>query len=206
MSTPTSPAPPVPTVRLVTEPDPHEVPAPPARPFQCRSHGMGGAVGEQAQAIPVCGPHAAGELPETELASGGRRRFAVLDGITAPDGKPWPVTTVEPGGWLRVRWWLPEARPTAGFSYWITRRGWDATAPLGRHQFDEQPVASVHAGPQPRPLLRAADHLVRLPADRAGRHVLHCVWTEESGTRGYSQTIDLDLPTSPDQPDEETTP
>ncbi|WP_367139628.1 lytic polysaccharide monooxygenase auxiliary activity family 9 protein [Saccharothrix sp. HUAS TT1] len=156
-----------------------------------------GAIGNEPQSVegpkgfPAAGP------PDGQLASGGLSRFGVLDGPTAPGGKPWPATAVTPGAPLRVRWWLTAPHRTARWHYWITRQGWNPGDGLTRDALEL--VANVewtcpdNANWKCYVPVKDTHHFLYLPRDRTGRHVLLAIWDVADTGNAFYQAADLDF-------------
>lgn len=132
------------------------------------------------------------------MASAGTA-WTFLDGINAPDGKPWRATRVKPGGTYHVSWTITASHKTRHFAYYLTRDDWDPTKPLARDQFDRDPFALVdwdrdRLWPgqfwQNRSVPGQVHHWVRMP-HKTGRHVLYAFWWIADTDKAFYQTCDL---------------
>lgn len=132
-----------------------------------------------------------------ELASANHRKFSTLDGALTPNGKPWPATKVRPNSIIRVRWWLTAAHKTERWQYWITRDGWDESAPLTRAQLEPEPFSNFEwpcpsGGWTCHMPQRDVHHFMYLP-DKRGRHVVYAIWVVGDTDNAFHQAIDLDF-------------
>lgn len=163
---------------------------PKSRAVVCRDQQMGGAIQwepqsvEAAKGFPTYGP------PDGQLASGGHARFGVLDGVRDPKGDPWWANPIRAGAIVQWDWWLTASHETTGFSYFVTRDGWDQTTPLTRAHFEPVPFLTVEwTGAKP---VQAVSHWGRTP-DKTGRHVIYGVWTIADTPMAFYQAIDVEI-------------
>ncbi|MFJ4806754.1 lytic polysaccharide monooxygenase [Streptomyces murinus] len=134
----------------------------------------------------------AGGPRDGELASANNERFGVLDGVLAPNGNPWPVTSVVGGQVYQFQWWLTAPHSTAKFHYYLTRQGWDQSTRLTRKHFELEPWLTVQfqSGEVPD---KAVAHWARIPSGRRGRHVLYAVWDVADTVNAFYSACDVDF-------------
>lgn len=129
-----------------------------------------------------------------KIASAGLDYAAELD----RPGSEWQKHPVSSGQNLPITWSFHAPHKTRRWNYFITREGWDPTAPLSRAQFEPRPFHQVQLNGQP---YWAADdllpenptrHELTLPR-RQGYHVLLSVWEVADTAKGFYQVIDLEF-------------
>ncbi|MFR9675844.1 lytic polysaccharide monooxygenase [Streptomyces sp. TR02-1] len=134
----------------------------------------------------------AGGPRDGELASATNQRFSELDGVWAPNGKPWPVTDLMAGCLYQFRWYLTAPHSTAKFHYYLTLPGWNHTAKLTRASFDSEPWLTVEFQ-QGEISGREVSHWARIPSGRGGRHVLYAVWDVADTSNAFYSACDVNL-------------
>jgi len=145
---------------------------------------------EAPKGFPRSGP------PDGQLASGGHVRFGSLDKVTAPDGSPWPATTLTVGARVRMRWWLTAVHKTESWEYWITRDGWDRTQPLTRAQLEPAPFSRItwpcpDGGWTCRLPAEDVHHWIWLPPGKEGEHVIYGIWNVGDTGNAFYTTMDV---------------
>ncbi|MFJ9902295.1 lytic polysaccharide monooxygenase [Streptomyces sp. NPDC101152] len=122
-------------------------------------------------------------IPDGKLCSGGLPDFKGLD-LARSD---WPSTSLAPGATLKMTYAAPI--PHQGtFKFFLTKPGYDPTKQLTWSELPAQPFASV----KDPALTGGAYHLTaKLPADRAGRHVLFTIWQTSSTPDTYYSCSDV---------------
>lgn len=130
---------------------------------------------EGPKGFPEAGP------ADGSLCAGGNARFAQLD----DPSKQWPTTRMQAGQPFEFVWTIKVQHSTTSFEYFITKDGWDPTAPLSRAQLEPEPFFTVpYGGEQPPKTVR---HTGELPAGKSGRHLIYAVWTiADTGNAFYS--------------------
>ncbi len=129
-----------------------------------------------------------------KIASAGQDFAAELD----RPGSNWQKHSVSAGQRLPITWGFHAPHKTRRWNYFITREGWDPSAPLSRAQFEPTPFHQVQNHQQP---YWSADSLIPenptrhdlvLPS-RRGYHVLLSVWEVADTSKAFYQVIDLDF-------------
>ncbi len=134
--------------------------------------------------------------PDGRIASAGKDFAVKLD---APDSvQHWEKHRVAAGQALKVTWSYHAEHKTRRWNYFLTKDGWNPSAPLTRAQFDRSPFATFqHEG---RPYWQAdlvpsnpTTHNLALPGNRRGYHVLLAVWEVADTSNAFYQVIDLSI-------------
>ncbi|QFR03075.1 lytic polysaccharide monooxygenase [Streptomyces phaeolivaceus] len=125
-------------------------------------------------------------VPDGQLCSGGLAPYKGLDLARAD----WPSTRLSPGSTLDLtyRSTIPH---TGTFKLFLTKPGYDPTEPLKWSDLPEKPFASITDPP-----LRNGSYefSAKLPADRAGHHVLYTIWQNTSTVDTYYSCSDVAFP------------
>ncbi|MFJ7996153.1 lytic polysaccharide monooxygenase [Streptomyces sp. NPDC096310] len=129
-------------------------------------------------------------VPDGRLCSGGLDAYRGLD-IARAD---WPATRLSPGAGLTVtyRTTIPH---TGTFEFYLTREGYDPTAPLRWDDLAGKPFLTVTDPPVVDGAYRLSG---TLPANRTGRHVLYTVWRNTSTPDTYYSCSDVVFPEGAD--------
>ncbi|MEU7280919.1 lytic polysaccharide monooxygenase auxiliary activity family 9 protein [Streptomyces sp. NPDC045431] len=116
------------------------------------------------------------------ICAGGNSTFAQLDD---PRGGAWPATRLAAGQSHTFRWQFTARHRTTDFKYYITRNGWNSSAPLTRAALDPQPFLTVPYNAQQPPSTLA--HSGTIPSGKTGRHLILAVWTiADTGNAFYA--------------------
>jgi chitin-binding protein len=120
-----------------------------------------------------------------KLCSAGLQQFNELNDQR---GGAWPATQLTSGANYAFKWHLTAQHASTDFKYYVTKQGWNQSAPLSRAALDLTPFLTVPMGGA-RP---AADitHNGRLPS-RTGRHMILAVWTIADTANAFSQCSDV---------------
>jgi chitin-binding protein len=120
-----------------------------------------------------------------KLCSAGLAQFNELNDQR---GGAWPATQLTSGQNLTFTWHLTAQHATTDFKYYITKQGWDQSAPLTRSALELTPFLTFPMGGA-RP---AADisHPGKLPS-RTGRHMILAVWTIADTANAFYQCSDV---------------
>lgn len=139
---------------------------------------------------------ATGGPADGKIASGGDSKWAPLD-AQSPDR--WVENEVGAGQTLDIGWKYTAPHKTSQWHYYITKNGWDQSAPLNRSEL--QPLATVTHDGSAAPQDTA--HKVKLPADHTGDHVILAVWDVADTTNAFYNVIDvhIDGDAEPEAPD-----
>jgi chitin-binding protein len=125
-----------------------------------------------------------------KLCSAGLQQFNELNDQR---GGAWPATQLSSGANYAFKWHLTAQHATTDFKYYVTKQGWNQSAPLSRSALDLTPFLTVSMGGA-RP---AADitHNGRLPS-RTGRHMILAVWTIADTANAFYQCSDVQFTSS----------
>lgn len=137
-----------------------------------------------------------------QLASAGNTRFGALDEQSADR---WVKNPITPGA-NRISWVYTAPHRTTSWDYFMTVPGWDQDAPLTRASLEK--IGTVrHDGSLPP---GGAVHVVDVPDDRVGYHVIYAVWTVDDTANAFYNVIDVDVageapdvdpPVDPEEPE-----
>jgi predicted carbohydrate-binding protein with CBM5 and CBM33 domain len=145
---------------------------------------------EGKKGFPEAGP------ADGRLASAGNAAFAALDEQSADR---WVKNAISPGP-NRISWVYTAPHRTTKWDYFMTVPGWDQDAPLARASLEK--IGTVqHDGSMPT---AGAVHVVDVPADRVGYHVIYAVWTVDDTANAFYNVIDVDV--AGEAPDETVPP
>ncbi|MQY10458.1 GlcNAc-binding protein A [Streptomyces sp. RB5] len=122
------------------------------------------------------------------LCSGGIGRFGELDNMR---GGAWPATSLRSGQSYDFVWRLDTPHATSKFHYYITRDGWDPTAPLTRAALEPAPFLTVQYGG--RMPTRSTIHPGTIPAGKSGRHLILAVWDVYDTANAFYACSDVQL-------------
>jgi chitin-binding protein len=86
-------------------------------------------------------------------------------------------------------WTYTAPHSTDGWSYYMTKPGWDQNAPLARSGLEK--IATVtHDGSK---ALTNPDHVIDIPANRNGYHVILAVWDIADTVNAFYNVIDVNV-------------
>lgn len=125
-------------------------------------------------------------VPDGRLCSGGLAAYQGLDLARAD----WPSTRLSPGATLDLtyRSTIPH---TGTFKLFLTKPGYNPTKPLKWSDLPEEPFASITDPPLRNGSYRFS---AKLPAGRAGHHVLYTIWQNTSTVDTYYSCSDVVFP------------
>lgn len=137
--------------------------------------------------FPAAGP------ADGKIASAGGQFGGDLDQQTSTR---WFKNEVRPG-LIPINWKYTAPHKTTKWTYYLTKQGWDQNAPLSRASLEE--VTNVqHDGSAAS---TNPSHLVNIPADRSGYHVLLAVWDIADTARAFYNVVDLNVSGGPVEDD-----
>jgi chitin-binding protein len=164
--------------------------SPPSRSYLCGTHKVSNCGQVQWDPDGVEGPKgfpARGPKDGT-ICAGADSRWSPLDDQRGGTG--WPGTKVTSGSEFSVKWHFTAAHSTTSFRYFITKEGWNKTAPLTRDSLDPTPfINKSYGGRQPSD---GDVHSGTLP-QRTGRHIVLGVWDIADTGNAFYQCIDVDF-------------
>ncbi len=124
-----------------------------------------------------------------KLASAGGLFGGALDEQSATR---WVKNEIQPGA-NAIGWRFTAPHKTAQWSYYITKSGWDPNAPLDRGDFELiSTVAHDGSAASTNPT-----HIVDIPADRTGYHVIYAVWDIADTSNAFYNVIDVNISGDP---------
>ncbi|GAA3926851.1 lytic polysaccharide monooxygenase [Actinomadura viridis] len=136
---------------------------------------------EGPKGFPQAGP------ADGRICAAGDSRWAPLDD---PRGGQWPATRMNGGQAFTFTWRLTAVHATTSFRYFVTRNGWDPSAPLTRAALDPQPFLTRNYGGQRPP--STVSHPATLPA-KQGRHLILAVWDIADTPNAFYSCADVDF-------------
>ncbi len=115
----------------------------------------------------------------------------------------WKENEVSIGQALRVGWQYTAPHRSSEWRYYITKNGWDQSAPLARSSLQELTTVKHDGSAAPQ----GVQHQVTLPADHRGDHVLVAVWDVADTANAFYNVIDIRIGGSvPPTPTDTTAP
>lgn len=134
---------------------------------------------EALKGFPMAGP------VDGKIASGGIPGFAPLDVQT-------PLQWIKKDmsiGKNTLTWTITAEHKTTKFAYYITKQGWDKTKSLSRDMLE--PIGEYDGkGQLPG---KTVSHVVDIPADRNGYHVILGVWDIDDTVNAFYQAMDVNI-------------
>nr|BFD40829.1 lytic polysaccharide monooxygenase [Pseudomonas sp. FFPRI_1] len=120
--------------------------------------------------------------------------------MTKKIGRPftWPMVNVDPGQVFQVQWEYSAPHVTRGYSWFITKDGWDPKQRISRAQLEPAAFYKDFYTEVPfdkfGSVLKAkTHHEVVLPKNKRGHHVVVLVWNVANTGNGFYQAFDLDF-------------
>ncbi|WP_069811165.1 lytic polysaccharide monooxygenase auxiliary activity family 9 protein [Streptomyces sp. TP-A0874] len=134
---------------------------------------------EGPKGFPAAGP------ADGAICAGGNSRFAQLDD---PRGGSWPATQVSAGQDFSFNWRLTARHSTTDFRYYITKDGYDPSAPLTRADLEPEPFLTVpYNGAQPD---ETVTHQGAMP-QKSGKHLILAVWNVDDTPNAFYACSDV---------------
>lgn len=166
--------------------------SPPSRTYLCKLE-TNKNCGDDAQYTPqgVEGPKSfPGTGPaDGSLASGGNGLYKTLDEQTPTR---WSKTNLKTGA-ATFTWYLTAAHRTTNWRFFITKTGWDQSAPLSRAAFDLTPFCQRDDNGAKPPNETPINFQCTIPTDRTGYHVIYATWDVYDTDNAFYQVIDVNL-------------
>ena len=161
---------------------------PPSRAYKCKTGAVTncGAIQYEPQSTEGPKNFPSGGPADGKLCSAGVARFAELDDQR---GGTWPTTKLTSGATYTFNWTLTAAHATTSFRYFVTKNGWNPSAPLTRAQLDTTPFLTVPFNGQ-RPGTTVS-HSGKLPSGKSGRHMILAVWDIADTANAFYQCSDV---------------
>ncbi|UHA72570.1 lytic polysaccharide monooxygenase [Paenibacillus sp. 481] len=122
-----------------------------------------------------------------KISSGGLPQFNELN---QQSSNRWQKSSIS-GGQQTFKWTLTAAHRTSKWHYYITKQGWNSSAPLTRSALDLKPFCSVNDGGKTPS--RSVSHSCNVPSDRSGYHLILGVWDVYDTQGAFYQVIDVNI-------------
>ncbi|UHA72571.1 lytic polysaccharide monooxygenase [Paenibacillus sp. 481] len=122
-----------------------------------------------------------------QISSGGIPQFSELN---QQSSNRWHKLNIQPGQHT-FKWHLTTQHRTTKWHYYITKQGWDSSAPLTRSALDLKPFCSVNDGGKIPP--KSVSHSCNVPSDRSGHHLILGVWDVHDTLGAFYQVIDVNI-------------
>lgn len=123
------------------------------------------------------------------IASGGINSYAQLNEQTATR---WQKTTIKPGI-NEFSWHYTASHASAYYQFYITKKNWNPNQPLTRDSFELEPLLNENAGGVRPPTAGNTRHIVNIPSDRNGYHVILATWKISDTAATFYQVIDVNI-------------
>ena len=134
---------------------------------------------EYLKGFPQSGP------ADGKIASANGQFGGLLDQQTSAR---WAKTDITSGP-LLMDWTYTAPHSTQGWSYYMTKPGWDQNAPLTRSGLEK--IATVdHDGSK---AFTNPDHVINIPSNRNGYHVILAVWDIADTVNAFYNVIDVNV-------------
>ena len=134
---------------------------------------------EYLKGFPQSGP------ADGKIASANGQFGGLLDQQTSTR---WAKTDITSGP-LLMDWTYTAPHSTQGWSYYMTKPGWDQNAPLTRSGLEK--IATVdHDGSK---AFTNPDHMINIPSNRNGYHVILAVWDIADTVNAFYNVIDVNV-------------
>ncbi len=110
----------------------------------------------------------------------------------------WPLVNVDPGQIFHVEWVYAMAHVTRGYSWFITKDGWDPKKRISRAQleptsFYEDFYTQVPFYEHAAELKAKVEHEVKLPTGKKGHHVIVLLWVVADTGNAFYQAFDVNF-------------
>ncbi|MBB5135062.1 chitin-binding protein [Thermocatellispora tengchongensis] len=122
-------------------------------------------------------------IPDGELCSAGRDKYRGLDQARAD----WPATTLRSGASFTFTY-RATAPHRGSFELYVTKNGYDPTAPLKWSDLESTPFAKVTD-----PALSGGAYTIdaRLPSGKQGRHLIYAIWQRSDSPEAFYSCSDV---------------
>ncbi|MEY0950152.1 lytic polysaccharide monooxygenase [Providencia manganoxydans] len=127
--------------------------------------------------------------PDGKIASGGIERFLPLD---EQSPTRWNKIDMKTGN-NTFTWFLTMQHSTTNWRFFITKNGWDQSAPLTRATFDLTPFCQRNDYGAIPPLKTDIPFSCKIPEDHEGYHVILATWDIADTQNAFYQVIDVNL-------------
>lgn len=165
---------------------------PTSRAVWCQKNRVGDCGGVQWEPQSIEGPKGFPRSgpPDGRICSAGNPKWKALDGTSAPNGSPWPFTTLHADTEYTYVWYLTAPHRTTHFKVWITSASWKPGDPVTRAAFEPDPIAvDEWGGNKPG---RDVEFTATLP-DRNGAALLLLTWDVDDTANAFYQCADVEF-------------
>ncbi|MFL1516233.1 chitin-binding protein [Pseudomonas prosekii] len=115
-------------------------------------------------------------------------------------GRPfaWPLLNVTPGQNFKVTWKYTAPHVTRGYSWFITKDGWDPQQRISRAQLEPKAFfddfyTQVPYYSHSAEMVAKVNHEVKLPSNKKGPHVIVLMWIVANTGNAFYQAFDVDF-------------
>ncbi|MCU1751962.1 lytic polysaccharide monooxygenase auxiliary activity family 9 protein [Pseudomonas sp. 6D_7.1_Bac1] len=110
----------------------------------------------------------------------------------------WPLLNVDPGQTFNVKWVYTMPHVTRGYSWFITKDGWDPKKRISRAQLEPKPFfddfyTQVPYYEHTTELKAKVEHEVKLPKGKKGHHVIVLLWVVADTGNAFYQAFDVNF-------------
>jgi chitin-binding protein len=110
----------------------------------------------------------------------------------------WPLLNVDPGQMFHVKWVYTVPHVTRGYSWFITKDGWDPEKRISRAQLEPKSFyddfyTQVPYYEHSSELKAKIEHEVKLPLGKQGHHVIVLLWVVADTGNAFYQAFDVNF-------------
>ncbi|PWE47294.1 lytic polysaccharide monooxygenase auxiliary activity family 9 protein [Pseudomonas prosekii] len=110
----------------------------------------------------------------------------------------WPLLNVTPGQNFKVTWKYTAPHVTRGYSWFITKDGWDPQQRISRAQLEPKAFfddfyTQVPYYSHSAEMVAKVNHEVKLPSNKKGPHVIVLMWIVANTGNAFYQAFDVDF-------------
>jgi chitin-binding protein len=110
----------------------------------------------------------------------------------------WPLLNVDPGQMFHVKWVYTVPHVTRGYSWFITKDGWDPEKRISRAQLEPKSFyddfyTQIPYYEHSSELKAKIEHEVKLPLGKQGHHVIVLLWVVADTGNAFYQAFDVNF-------------
>lgn len=110
----------------------------------------------------------------------------------------WPLLNVDPGQVFQVKWEYTAPHVTRGYSWFITKDGWDPKQRISRAQLESEAFfkdfyTQVPYDKHGAEMKAKVEHQVALPKNKKGHHMIVLAWIVANTGNAFYQAFDVDF-------------
>lgn len=110
----------------------------------------------------------------------------------------WPLLDVDPGQTFHVKWVYAMPHVTRGYSWFITKDGWDPEKRISRAQLEPKSFyddfyTQVPYYQHSADMKAKTEHEVKLPMGKQGHHVIVLLWIVADTGNAFYQAFDVNF-------------